>query len=181
VPRTRTPLALLSLLLVACDSAESLRGSLFPSNEIVTVVTKEAITLSATPTVLAAKDGLKAFGDINLICFALRDGVSVEDTNNAYREAIRDTRIEVAIFLDNGSRLKLRPPMQAWALSGRVLGERELSACASVHCRMPAGSAVYKVEATSEPSLATRGVFWNSMKYPDPKSAPAIVPCPLAS
>ncbi len=161
-------LAAVAFGLVGCDWSLEKLGDAMSGREINRVVlAAQPLRLSEVPTILTSAEPMKVIGERSSLCLVLKDGVTLGSAGGlrkALVDALAGAKVETIVVLDDGSRVTLQAPMQAWARSGRVLSRDELSGCASASCgvRLPTGAQIKHVELSAAPTLQVRGVYWES-------------------
>src|SRR4030095_6461793 len=165
-------------LLVACDGGfEKAVTSLFDSKANMVVLANDPVTLQPTPEVFTSTEQMSVLGEWSSICLVLRGGVPLDSSSvmdAKVAEALAGSKVDVVVYLSDGSHKSLQPPMVGWRKYGSVLPKDELSACAAAACgsRLPTGSIVTKVEIAARPNLAVKGVYWQSLPDLPPPSKP---------
>ena len=168
-------------LVVACDGGlEKAASSLFDSKANVVVLAKDPTTLQPTPNVFSSTEQMSVLGEWSSVCLVLRGGVPLDSDSvmeAKLAEALAGSKVDVIVYLSDGSHKSLQPPMMGWRKYGLVLPKDELSACTAAACesRLPKGSIVTKVEIAARPSLVVKGVYWQSspdLPQPSKPTAP---------
>ena len=153
-------------MLSGCDVAADKIASRMFGDKLV-VVASSPITLSGRPTEIAAPEPLEVLGEWTAVCLVLKESVPLADSqtlDSELAEAMHSSKVNAAVYLDDGSRRPLSAPTASWRKSGAILSSNELSGCANTGClpRLPRGAFVTKVVLTAEPDLRVQGVYWAS-------------------
>lgn len=182
MPASRIVLAA-CLVLSGCDAAMDKIAGRVPGDKII-VIAPSPLTLTAKPTEIAAPEHMEVLGAWTSVCIVLKDGIPHSDSQTMdakFTEAMHSAKVHASVVLGDGSRMDLSAPTPGWRKSGAILGENELSGCASAGClpRLPKGALVTKVVLSADPELPTRGVYWAS--FPDLPSKQSPVPSKASS
>jgi hypothetical protein len=115
---------------------------------------------------------MKVVGEWASVCMVLKDGIPLQPVSSMdkiFSDALSGAKLTVELVLNDGARITLDQPMQAWARYGRILSRDELSACSSAKCgtRLPVGASVKAIEVAALPELQVRGIFWTSEQGPN--------------
>jgi hypothetical protein len=143
----------------------------------VVVLAKQPILIAGARTTLTSSEVMKVNGESTSVCFSLRGGLPLQNSDVMDREfarAMHGARVRVVIELTTGERVALDQPLMAWNMFGKIVKSDELSACASIPCstKLPVGARVSRIEVSSEPSLAVQGIYWSSERGPLENAAP---------
>jgi hypothetical protein len=167
----------LTLLLAGCDSVlERAFNFMAGRRTSVVMLAKQPTLLAPDGATFSSQEPMKVLGEWTAVCLSLKGGVPAQDskaTDLAFAQLMQDAKVKVFLNLDNGRRVPLGPPHQAWSKRGKVLPDDELAACASTPCRaeLPTESTIRSIEISSEPSLKVEGIFWESETDLNPKAA----------
>lgn len=185
-PRRLRNLAVIACALpvVGCDGAPEklfdLIDALSGREKNLVVLARQPVLLTPEPAVLTSSETMKVVGEWTSLCLSLRGGIPLQDTSTmdqAFAAAMQNARVSVQLVLANGDRVALRPPLPAWSMRGKVLGNDELAACAGTPCKaeLPVGTQVARIEVSSEPALTVQGIYWQSERGPLEEATPPPV------
>ena len=175
----RAPLIALIFALAACDiNVEKMVDRMAGREESVVVLLDQPTTLGpSVRTLTPGAEPMKVLGERSSLCLSLRGDIPLQDTKTMdaiFAEAMGKAKVKVELILDNGARVTLRQPLQAWSMFGQILKRDELAACAGTPCKaeLPIGAQVSKVEVSADVPLAIQGMYWQSESDTPKRSSP---------
>jgi hypothetical protein len=177
LPMSRTAIVLVALMLGGCDSgSQRVLDFLTGHDSNVVVLTQQPMVITHEMATLTSSEAMKVVGELTSVCFALRGGLPLQNSNimdREFKSAMHGAKVKVIVEFTTRDRLPLDQPMMAWNLNGKIVGSDELSACASTACpiRLPVGAQVSRIEVSSDSSLAVQGIYWTSERGPLEKAA----------
>ena len=148
-----------------------------------TVVLSRGEMLTEKPVEYRSSETMRIHGPLSSVCFALKDGVSMEQMetmNRIFADSIGSVQLGAALILSTGYRMVLSRPSLSWSDKGVILKDRELSACAAPPCgiTLPVGATVSKIEAWSVPNFFVKGIYWTSEPDQAKPLLPSVAPKP---
>ena len=166
----RALLLIAAVILSGCDYVASKLTLIFPDDDKnVVVLSKGEILLPQAAITLGSSEAMRVIGEQTMVCVVLRDGVALADQptmDEKLRNALGGAKLTVDVVLSDGQRVPFSKPIQGWNRTGKVLAKGELSACVGPGhgVELLPGAVASSVELSSVPSLAAKGVYWESAR-----------------
>ena len=150
--------------LTGCEEASSfLNKLLFPDRDHIVILEASTVELSSKTYKFEEDKRPIIRDDGNEICFVIGEGYEHDsyDLDNA-REFFKTTGIEGIVYLTEGAAFPLKCPSSSWSLNGRILSDKEISACLLMDCDVEneKGKKIDRVELVVSNPMEVKGVYW---------------------
>lgn len=163
-------LRLVSLVLIAgCDrSLDDIGSELRPSEETVSIVAPNPVTISDLPSQFIPKEPLRVVGTTSGLCVSLRGDMPTTSSDAMAREfnvLMNGAQLRASVTSITGKKVVLGPAAESWSKQGKIEKAGELAACMRPmggDDGLPIGALIASVELTSTRPLNVRGVYWES-------------------
>jgi hypothetical protein len=155
---------LLPSLLVGCEKTSYfLHGLFFPDRDHVYILEQTSFAKTSGEYIFNNDKKPIIRKQSNSLCFVLEEGREIDSSGLEHaRNLINSVNLKGEVILEDDTTYILNRPSSTWNLKGKILENKEFSACLILNCDtdIESGKFVKTIIFTSERPFENKGLYW---------------------